>query len=122
MLAEINTFLNDLIWGSILIYLLPLLGIFFTVSSRFVQFRYFFKMFHILKETAHDKEGHISSFQALMLSIAGRVGGGNIAGVAVAITLGVRVPFFGCGLLPLLEWQQVSLNAHWHNCIKKKMV
>ncbi|WP_024954167.1 alanine/glycine:cation symporter family protein [Sulfurospirillum arcachonense] len=88
MLGEINTFLNDLIWGNILIYLLPILGIFFTVSSRFVQFRYFFKMWHILKETDHDKEGHISSFQALMLSVAGRVGGGNIAGVAVAITLG----------------------------------
>ncbi|MGB5866485.1 MAG: alanine/glycine:cation symporter family protein [Arcobacteraceae bacterium] len=88
MFAEINTFLNDLIWGSILIYVLPVLGIFFTVSSRFVQFRYFFKMFHILRETGHDKDGHISSFQALMLSVAGRVGGGNIAGVAVAITLG----------------------------------
>jgi len=88
MLGEINSFLNDLIWGNILIYLLPALGIFFTVSSRFVQFRYFFKMFHILKETDHDSEGHISSFQALMLSVAGRVGGGNIAGVAVAITLG----------------------------------
>ncbi len=88
MFAEINTFLNDLIWGNILIYLLPILGIFFTVSSRFVQFRYFFKMFHILRDTAHDKDGHISSFQALMLSVAGRVGGGNIAGVAVAITLG----------------------------------
>ena len=88
MLAEINSFLNNLIWGNILIYLLPLLGIFFTVSSRFVQFRYFFKMFNILRHTEHDKHGHISSFQALMLSVAGRVGGGNIAGVAVAITLG----------------------------------
>ncbi|MFT7003162.1 MAG: AGCS family alanine or glycine:cation symporter [Sulfurimonas sp.] len=88
MLGEINSFLNNLIWGNILIYMLPILGIFFTVSSRFVQFRYFFKMFHILKETDHDKEGHISSFQALMLSVAGRVGGGNIAGVAIAITLG----------------------------------
>jgi AGCS family alanine or glycine:cation symporter len=102
MLAEINTFLNDLIWGSILIYLLPLLGIFFTVSSRFVQFRYFFKMFHILKETAHDKEGHISSFQALMLSIAGRVGGGNIAGVAVAITLGGAGAVFWMWLIALV--------------------
>ena len=88
MFSEINSFLNDLIWGNILIYFLPLLGLFFTISSRFVQFRYFFKMFEILKESAHDKEGHISSFQALMLSVAGRVGGGNIAGVAVAITLG----------------------------------
>ena len=88
MFASINSFLNDLIWGNILIYFLPLLGIFFTVSSRFVQFRYFFKMFGIFKESLHDKDGHISSFQALMLSVAGRVGGGNIAGVAVAITLG----------------------------------
>ena len=88
MLAEINDLLNNLIWGNILIYLLPALGLFFTVSSRFVQFRYFFKMFNILRDTVHDKEGHISSFQALMLSVAGRVGGGNIAGVAVAITLG----------------------------------
>ena len=88
MFAEINDFLNNLIWGNVLIYLLPALGIFFTVSSRFVQFRYFFKMFNILRHTEHDKEGHISSFQALMLSVAGRVGGGNIAGVAVAITLG----------------------------------
>jgi len=88
MFGEINTFLNDLIWGNILIYLLPILGIFFTVSSRFVQFRYFFRMFNILRESVHDKQGHISSFQALMLSVAGRVGGGNIAGVAVAITLG----------------------------------
>ena len=88
MFAEINTFLNDLIWGNILIYLLAALGVFFTISSRFVQFRYFFKMFNILKGTVHDKDGHISSFQALMLSVSGRVGVGNIAGVAVAITLG----------------------------------
>jgi len=88
MFAEINDILNNLIWGNILIYLLPMLGLFFTISSRFVQFRYFFKMFNILRDTAHDKAGHISSFQALMLSVAGRVGGGNIAGVAVAITLG----------------------------------
>ena len=74
MFGETNSFLNDLIWGNILIYLLPVIGIFFTVSSRFVQFRYFFKMWYILKERDHDKEGHISSFQALMLSVAGRVG------------------------------------------------
>ena len=120
MFAEINSFLNDLIWGNILIYLLPILGLFFTVSSRFVQFRYFFKMWHILKETDHDKKGHISSFQALMLSVAGRVGGGNIAGVAVAITLGgpgavfwmwvialvgMATSFFECSLAQLYKEQ-----------------
>lgn len=102
MFAEINTFLNDLIWGNILVYLLPILGVFFTISSRFVQFRYFFKMFHILRDTGHDKKGHISSFQALMLSVAGRVGGGNIAGVAVAITLGGAGSVFWMWLIALV--------------------
>lgn len=102
MFAEINTFLNDLIWGNILIYLLPILGIFFTVSSRFVQFRYFFRMFNILRESVHDKQGHVSSFQALMLSVAGRVGGGNIAGVAVAITLGGAGAVFWMWIIALV--------------------
>ncbi|MFC6671522.1 alanine/glycine:cation symporter family protein [Marinobacterium aestuariivivens] len=84
-------FLNDLLWGKVLIVLLITVGIGFTVASRFVQFRYFGRMFRILGASQafqRDKHGHLSSFQALLLSVAGRVGGGNIAGVAVAITLG----------------------------------
>ncbi|WP_336366122.1 alanine/glycine:cation symporter family protein [Marinobacter sp. C2H3] len=84
-------FLNDLLWGKVLIALLLLVGIGFTLASRFVQFRYFGRMFRILSASQafqKDKHGHLSSFQALLLSVAGRVGGGNIAGVAVAITLG----------------------------------
>lgn len=83
--------LNDLLWGKVLIVVLIGLGLWFTLGSRFVQFRYFGRMFRILganQAFARDKHGHLSSFQALMLSVAGRVGGGNIAGVAVAITLG----------------------------------
>jgi AGCS family alanine or glycine:cation symporter len=83
--------LNDLLWSKVLIVVLIGLGLWFTIGSRFVQFRYFGRMFRILganQAFAHDKHGHLSSFQALMLSVAGRVGGGNIAGVAVAITLG----------------------------------
>ncbi|SEA92072.1 alanine/glycine:cation symporter family protein [Marinobacterium iners] len=84
-------FLNELLWGKVLIGLLILIGVGFTVVSRFVQFRYFGRMFRILSASQafkHDKHGYLSSFQALLLSVAGRVGGGNIAGVAVAITLG----------------------------------
>ncbi|WP_020680184.1 alanine/glycine:cation symporter family protein [Marinobacterium rhizophilum] len=84
-------FLNDILWGKVLIALLIAVGIGFTVASRFVQFRYFGRMFRILSASQafqRDKHGHLSSFQALLLSVAGRVGGGNIAGVAVAITLG----------------------------------
>ncbi|OHV83346.1 sodium:alanine symporter family protein [Ensifer sp. LCM 4579] len=84
-------FLNDLLWSKVLIVVLIGLGLWFTFASRFVQLRYFGRMFRILgsgQVFASGSDGHLSSFQALMLSVAGRVGGGNIAGVAVAITLG----------------------------------
>jgi alanine or glycine:cation symporter, AGCS family len=76
------------LWGYVLIYGLVAAGLAFTIASRFVQFRYFGAMFGILRQAFHHEAGHLSSFQALMLSVAGRVGAGNIAGVAVAITLG----------------------------------
>ncbi|MGB8712874.1 MAG: alanine:cation symporter family protein, partial [Onishia taeanensis] len=83
--------INDLLWGKVLIALLIAVGVGFTLASRCVQFRYFGRMFRILSASQafkKDQHGHLSSFQALLLSVAGRVGGGNIAGVAVAITLG----------------------------------
>ncbi|VXC88975.1 putative sodium/glutamine symporter GlnT [Pseudomonas sp. 8Z] len=80
--------LNDLIWSKLLIVMLIGLGLFFTIASRFVQFRYFGSMFRIFAEAFERKPGQLSSFQALMLSVAGRVGAGNIAGVSVAIMLG----------------------------------
>ena len=84
MLATVN----DFIWSQVLIVALVGVGLLFTVSSRFVQFRYFGRMFSVLRTALHHDPGHTSSFQALVVSVAGRVGGGNIAGVAVAITLG----------------------------------
>ncbi len=80
--------LNDLIWSKLLIVMLIGLGVVFTIASRFVQFRYFGSMFRIFGEAFQRQPGHLSSFQALMLSVAGRVGAGNIAGVSVAIMLG----------------------------------
>lgn len=80
--------INDLLWGKLLIALLIGLGLYFTLASRFVQLRYFGTMFRILGRSFSHQPGHLSSFQALMLSVAGRVGGGNIAGVAVAIMVG----------------------------------
>ncbi|WOJ98423.1 alanine/glycine:cation symporter family protein [Congregibacter brevis] len=80
--------LSDLLWSKVLVVMLVGIGLYFTVASRFVQFRYFGKMFSVLGSALHHEKGHVSSFQALVVSVAGRVGGGNIAGVAVAITLG----------------------------------
>jgi len=80
--------ISDFLWSYVLIVLLVGLGLWFTVASRFVQFRYFAQMFRSLGRGMHHEGTHVSSFQALVVSVAGRVGGGNIAGVAVAITLG----------------------------------
>ncbi|WP_439101979.1 alanine/glycine:cation symporter family protein [Congregibacter sp.] len=80
--------LSDLLWSKVLVVMLVGIGLYFTIASRFVQFRYFGRMFAVLGSALHHEKGHVSSFQALVVSVAGRVGGGNIAGVAVAITLG----------------------------------
>ncbi|WP_172332152.1 sodium:alanine symporter family protein [Mangrovicoccus sp. HB161399] len=81
--------INDLTWGWALIPFLVVLGVFFTLVSSFVQIRFFKKMFDVLKSDPEaGKHGHVSSREALLVSVGGRVGGGNIAGVAVAITVG----------------------------------
>ncbi|TCS36132.1 alanine/glycine:cation symporter family protein [Reinekea marinisedimentorum] len=81
--------IGDLTWGWSLIPFLVIFGVFFTIVTNFVQFRFFGRMFRVLRarnQTNHA--GQISGREALLLSVGGRVGGGNIAGVAVAITLG----------------------------------
>jgi alanine or glycine:cation symporter, AGCS family len=80
---------GDLTWGWSLIPFLVILGSFFTLVTGFAQFKFFGRMFSVLlsKNQTNNKNA-ISGREALLLSIGGRVGGGNIAGVAVAITLG----------------------------------
>ena len=94
--------LSDFVWNQLLITLLVGTGLLFTVASRFVQFRYFGRMFSVLASALHHEKGHVSSFQALVVSVAGRVGGGNIAGVAVAITLGGPGAIFWMWLIGLM--------------------
>ncbi len=79
--------IGDLTWGWSLIPFLVIFGLFFTFACRFVQFEYFGKMFKVLFKKKSGKDS-ISGREALLVSVGGRVGGGNIAGVAVAITLG----------------------------------
>ncbi len=87
-LESIFGFIGDGTWGWSLIPFLVVLGVFFTLASGFVQFRFFGRMFGVLVGKQAPAEGHVSSREALLVSVGGRVGGGNIAGVAVAITLG----------------------------------
>ncbi|MFC2950916.1 alanine/glycine:cation symporter family protein [Marinicaulis aureus] len=119
MIAE----LNALLWGKVLIFVLIPVGLWFTFRSRFVQFRHFGSMFAIFGEALKHNADHPSSFQALALSVAGRVGAGNIAGVAVAITLGgpgaifwmwlvglvgMATSFFECSLAQLFKRREPS--------------
>ncbi|MBG6208895.1 AGCS family alanine or glycine:cation symporter [Labrenzia sp. EL_126] len=81
--------IEDLTWGWALIPFLVIIGVFFTVVTGFVQFRFFTRMFRVLSSKNQTGDPNaISAREALLLSVGGRVGGGNIAGVAVAITLG----------------------------------
>lgn len=75
------------IWGNTLVYLALGVGLYFTVITRAVQFRYFFEMIRLLRERKESSDG-ISSFQAFCMALSGRVGVGNIAGVATAIAAG----------------------------------
>ncbi|MGX1499484.1 alanine/glycine:cation symporter family protein [Roseibium aggregatum] len=81
--------IGDLTWGWALIPFLVVIGVFFTVVTGFVQLRFFLRMFRVLSSKNQSGDPNaISAREALLLSVGGRVGGGNIAGVAVAITLG----------------------------------
>lgn len=89
LLESIFGVIGDLTWGWALVPFLVVLGIFFTIVSGFVQFRYFIRMFRVLSNSNQSGDPNaITAREALLLSVGGRVGGGNIAGVAVAITLG----------------------------------
>lgn len=99
------TFLNDVMWTYILIAGLIIMGIYFSIRSRFVQFRYFFEMFRILTDRATisaDGKRGISSFQAFCVSTASRVGTGNLAGVATAIAVGGPGAVFWMWLIAFL--------------------
>ena len=79
--------LNDVIWSLPLIYLCLAVGLYFTVRTMFLQFVNIPDMIRQLREGEDSKDG-TSSLQSLMMSLAGRVGMGNIGGVATAIAFG----------------------------------
>ncbi len=87
MLDTMIANINDALYSYILIILLVGAGLFFTLWTRGAQFRLLGEQFRSLKEKPKDGKG-ISSFQALMVSTASRVGTGNIIGVSTALCIG----------------------------------
>jgi len=90
-MIDIINQVNDLLWGYVIIAVLVGCGVWFTVRMRFVQFRMLGEMVRLLfdspTKTGRQKK-HISSFQAFTVSLASRIGTGNLAGVATAIVVG----------------------------------
>ena len=101
MFAEIINTLSDLLYSYILIILLLAVGIWFTFRTRFVQFRMFVESLRVVAQPGDDEKG-LSSFQALMVSTASRVGTGNIAGISTAICLGGAGAVFWMWLTAIL--------------------
>ena len=99
---ELITQINEVLWTYILIVALVFCGIWFTLKTKGVQFCMVGEMFRLLADGAKAGRGHISSFQAFAVSVATRVGTGNLAGVATAIAVGGPGAVFWMWFIALL--------------------
>ena len=113
-MPDFLSFINEILWGSVMIYLLLGAGIWFSWQTRGIQFRYVRKFGRSLKKSLHPQPGGLTSFQALCTSLAARVGSGNLAGVAaggpgavfwmwVSALLGMASSFAECSLAQLYK-------------------
>ena len=97
--------INDLLWTYILTIMLLGCAMWFTIRTRFAQFHMLKEMVRLLGESTskpQDNRHHVSSFQAFAISLASRVGTGNLAGVATAISIGGPGAVFWMWIIALL--------------------
>lgn len=119
MFAQIINTLSDLLYSYILIVLLLGTGIYFTFKTRFVQFRLLRESIRVVMEPKNDENG-LSSFQALMVSTASRVGTGNIAGISTAICLGGAGAVFWMWITALLGSASAFIESTLAQIYKKR--
>ena len=118
MIEKIINGTNDALYSYILIILLVLGGIFFTFRTRFAQFRLLGQQFKSVMEKS-DKNG-VSSFQALMVSTASRVGTGNIIGVATALCVGGFGSVFWMWVIALIGAASAFVESTLAQIYKKR--
>ena len=114
---------NDILWSYILIIMLLGCAVWFTIKSRFVQFRMIGEMIRLLGDSAgkgEKGEKHISSFQAFAVSLASRVGTGNLAGVATAVAIGGPGSVFWMWLIALLGSSSAFVESTLAQLYKEK--
>src|SRR5690554_1720463 len=104
-MSEIIAQINNIIWSVPFIAICIMVGLYFSFQTGFLQFRYFREMLRLLFNEKNSNKG-VSPFQAFSLAIAGRVGVGNMAGVATAIAMGGPGAIF-CwqAWQQLLQWE-----------------
>ncbi len=119
MLNEIVSFINDALYSKILIIVLIVGGLYFTFRTKFVQFRLFKEQIRAVTEKPDQKSG-VSSFQALMVSTASRVGTGNIIGVSTALCLGGFGSVFWMWLIALIGGASAFIESTLAQIFKKK--
>lgn len=111
--------ISDALYSYILIIILVGSGIFFTVRTKFSQFRLFKQQIKCVTEKPKDKKG-VSSFKALMVSTASRVGTGNIIGVSTAICLGGFGSVFWMWIIALIGGATALIESTLAQIFKKK--
>jgi AGCS family alanine or glycine:cation symporter len=109
-MEEIISSINDIVWSDALIILCLGAGIYFSVVTRFLQVRYVKEMVKLLFDGKASEKG-VSSFQAFAIAISGRVGTGNIAGVATAIAMGGPGAVFWMWLIAFLGSASAFIEA-----------
>ncbi|MBE6728547.1 MAG: alanine:cation symporter family protein [Ruminococcaceae bacterium] len=119
MLDKIIGFLNDALYGYILIILLIAGGLYFSFRTKFVQFRLLKEQFRAVTEKPKDGKS-VSSFQALMVSTASRVGTGNIVGVSTALCLGGFGSMFWMWLIAVIGAASAFVESTLAQIYKRK--
>lgn len=109
-MEEILNSINGIIWSNALIILCLAAGIYFSFITKFLQVRYFKDMIRLLFDGKASDKG-VSSFQAFSIAISGRVGTGNIAGVATAIAMGGPGAVFWMWLIAFLGASSAFIEA-----------
>lgn len=118
-LESATSSVNDALYSYILVILLVLGGIYFTFRTKFVQFRLLKEQIRCVTEKPKDGKG-VSSFQALMVSTASRVGTGNIIGVSTALCLGGFGSVFWMWLIAIIGSASAFVESTLAQIYKKK--
>ncbi|MBQ4271174.1 MAG: alanine:cation symporter family protein [Clostridiales bacterium] len=121
MLLDILNKIDDILYFPVLIIIMVIAGLYFSFRTKFVQLRLFGESCRLLMEPSEDKSGKtVSSFQALMISTASRVGTGNIVGVSTAICIGGPGACFWMWIMCIITAASAFMESTLAQIFKRK--